>query len=302
MPVGKVMSPKNKESNYLYMVTVSQTSQLATVAQYLWSYTQRFDSRVPAQELLSGQSSNQYQELQKWYMTTSQQNAIYYAAKKAGLKPKLQYLGVYVMNVQSNSSFKGKLQIGDTVIGVDHHRFSALWQMMNYLNQQKKGEAVTIQVLRDGRRKNFKGEIVPLKHTHRKGIGIQLIEHLRVKTKPKIKIRAGDIGGPSAGLMFTLSAYEIFTHQHLSRGRKIAGTGTIASNGQVGIIGGADKKVVAADRAGAKIFFAPTDDSGVKKDQTNYAVAKRTARQIHSKMKIVPVRNFNQAVRYLKNH
>lgn len=299
-PVSDLMRPANKDIRHLYMVTVSETTRPASLAHYLWSYTQKFDSRVPAAELLNGQSSSQYQELQNWYMETSQENAIYCAAKKAGLKPKLKYLGVYVMALQANSSFKGKLQVGDTVIGANHHHFHSVRGMMTYLNQQRIGQRVKIQIIRAGKKRSLSGKIIKLKQTHRKGIGIQLVEHVKVQTKPRIKINARDIGGPSAGLMFTLSAYEIFTHQHLSGGQKIAGTGTIAPNGQVGIIGGVDKKVVAADRAGAKIFFAPTDRTGVKKTATNYAVAKRTARQIHSSMKIVPVKNFDDALRYLK--
>ncbi len=50
------------------------------------------------------------------------------------------------------------------------------------------------------------------------------------------------------------------------------------------------------------MFFAPTDSTDVKKSQTNYEVAKRTAKQIHTKMKIVPVNNFDDALKYLKTH
>ena len=70
----------------------------------------------------------------------------------------------------------------------------------------------------------------------------------------------------------------------------------------VGIIGGVDKKVVAADKEGAEVFFAPTDQTGVKKSQTNYAVAKRTAKKLGTKMKIVPVATFDDALKYLQKH
>ena len=102
--------------------------------------------------------------------------------------------------------------------------------------------------------------------------------------------------------MFTLESYEVFTKQNLSHGHKIAGTGTLSPTGKVGIIGGVDKKVVAASREGAEVFFAPTDSTSVSKNQTNYAVAKRTAKKIHTKMKIVPVSTFDDALNYLKSH
>lgn len=302
VPVGQFINAKGTKPNNFYLVTVSVTSRPASILQYLWSYTQKFSTRVPASELLGNQTSSQYEELQNWYMETSQQTAIYYAAKKAGLKPKLEYRGVYVMQVQNNSSFKNKLQIGDTVLAANGHHFRSTEEMMDYLKKQKIGSKVTITVLRNKEKKNFTGKIVKVAGTNKPGIGIQLVEHVSVETKPRLSIDAGDIGGPSAGLMFTLTSYEVFTHQNLSKNHKIAGTGTISPNGKVGIIGGVDKKVVAADEAGAEVFFAPTDSTGVKKSQTNYEVAKRTAKQIHTKMKIVPINNFDDALKYLKTH
>lgn len=300
--VGQFMKTKDNKPDNLYMVTVSVTSRPATVLQYLWSYTQKFDSRIPSSQLLGNQTSSQYEELQNWYMETSQQNAIYYAAKKAGLKPKLKYLGVYVMDIQKNSSFKNKLQIGDTVLGANGHLFHSTKQMQDYLNSQKAGSKVTLLVIRNDTKRKFTGKIVKLDNSNRSGIGIQLVEHVEVKTKPSLSINAGDIGGPSAGLMFSLESYQIFTHKNLSKNHKIAGTGTIDPTGKVGIIGGVDKKVVAANKEGAEVFFAPTDSTGVKRSETNYEVAKRTAKQIHSKMKIVPVTNFDDALNYLQKH
>lgn len=300
--VGQFLKTKNKKPNNFYLVTVSVTSQPASILQYLWSYTQKYESRISSSELLGDQTSDQYEELQSWYMETSQQNAIYYAAKKAGLKPKLKYNGVYVMSVQKNSSFKHKLQIGDTVLAANGHNFKSTEEMMSYLQKQKVGSKVKITVLRNKQRKHFTGKIVKVAGTKRAGIGIQLVERVSVETKPKLAIDADNIGGPSAGLMFTLTSYEVFTHKNLTNGHKIAGTGTISPNGKVGIIGGVDKKVVAADRAGAEVFFAPTDSTGVKKSQTNYIEAKKTAKEIGSKMKIVPVATFDDALKYLKTH
>ncbi|MBA1395155.1 peptidase, partial [Lactobacillus sp. XV13L] len=91
------------------------------------------------------------------------------------------------------------------------------------------------------------------------GLGISLVDHVQVHTQPNVKINAGDIGGPSAGLMFSLQIYTQLTHQNLTKGRIIAGTGTISPHGKIGPIGGIDKKVYAANREHAKVFFAPND-------------------------------------------
>ena len=69
-----------------------------------------------------------------------------------------------------------------------------------------------------------------------------------------------DVGGPSAGLMFSLGIYDKLTPGDLTGGKFIAGTGTITPEGQVGPIGGIQQKMGAARRAGATIFLTPTQN------------------------------------------
>jgi PDZ domain-containing protein len=75
-----------------------------------------------------------------------------------------------------------------------------------------------------------------------------------------LSIESGDIGGPSAGLMWALGLYDLMTSGDLTGGRTIAGTGTIALDGTVGPIGGITDKIVAAERSGADVFLVPVDD------------------------------------------
>lgn len=129
------------------------------------------------------------------------------------------------------------------------------------------------------------------------GIGITLVDDKEIITNPKVTVNTDEIGGPSAGLMFTLEIYNQLMEEDFTRGYRIAGTGTIDSKGNVGPIGGIDQKVVAADKAGAEIFFAPNEKG---KSGSNYRVAVKTARDIDTKMKIVPVDVFDDAVNYLQ--
>jgi Lon-like protease len=73
----------------------------------------------------------------------------------------------------------------------------------------------------------------------------------------KVSINAGEVGGPSAGMMFALAVYDKLTPGALTGGAKIAGTGTIDSTGTVGPIGGIQQKLVGAKRGGATWFLAP---------------------------------------------
>jgi len=102
-----------------------------------------------------------------------------------------------------------------------------------------------------------------------------------------VAIDSGQIGGPSAGLMWTLGLIEELTPGDLTDGRTIAGTGTIAPDGTVGPIGGIEEKVVAAERAGATVFFAPDQDAAAAEKVADHIV-------------VVPVSNFQEAVDYLE--
>ena len=73
----------------------------------------------------------------------------------------------------------------------------------------------------------------------------------------KVTIDAGDVGGPSAGMMFALGVLDRLTPGELTAGQRIAGTGTISSDGRVGPIGGIQQKLAGARAAGIQWFLAP---------------------------------------------
>ena len=75
-----------------------------------------------------------------------------------------------------------------------------------------------------------------------------------------ISISLKDTGGPSGGLVFGVGIVEKLTPEDLVSGRTIAGTGTIDSAGNIGAIGGIDEKIIAAKRAGATVFLAPSEN------------------------------------------
>ena len=97
--------------------------------------------------------------------------------------------------------------------------------------------------------------------------------------------------------MFSLEIYNQLTKGDLTKGYQIAGTGTMDEAGKVGPIGGIGQKIVAADKSGADIFFAPNENGSTR---SNYQDALIAAKDIDTKMKIVPVDSFEQAVEYLE--
>jgi PDZ domain-containing protein len=76
----------------------------------------------------------------------------------------------------------------------------------------------------------------------------------------EVTVDSRNIGGPSAGLMFAVGILDQLNPEDLSRGFTIAGTGTIDDEGQVGVVGGVEQKMLAAQKIGAKYFFVPNGE------------------------------------------
>ena len=260
-------------------------------------------------EVNGGGTSSDNLALNKVYMDSAVNEAKAVAYKAANIPFKRQFNGIYVMAVQDDSNFKNKLHVGDTVTAIDGHQFNAAKGFQDYIRANKVGTKLTINFERHNKMHQTSAKSVVLAGTKKlPGIGIALTDDVSVSAQRQVSADMGDIGGPSGGLMFALEMYDALSDENLANGRKIAGTGTIDKDGHVGEIGGIDKKVIVAHEAGAKIFFAPyvkptKANLALEVDgQTNYQLAKKAAKKYAPGMKIVPVTNFNQAVKYLRTH
>ncbi|GEL04240.1 PDZ domain-containing protein [Rummeliibacillus sp. G93] len=302
----KVDNADQKGKGKLNMMTVSMA--VATPFTYAAAYADDEKDILKEDEVRSpNESDKDYNNRQIKLMTDSQFNAKYIAFKKTGLDYKIVYNGVYVYYVVKNGAADGILETADEVTGIDRLKIHKHQQLVDYLTTKKSGDTVTIKIKRDG--KNMKKKVVlkAIPGTKGKvGLGITFADNTSIKTDPEVKIQAEDIGGPSAGLMFTLEIIDQLTKGDLTKGYNIAGTGEMLATGDVGRIGGIEKKVIAADDAGVEIFFAPNDTlpEVVKKKYPdilpNYQEALKQAKKIGTKMKIVPVKNVNDALDYLE--
>ncbi|MFJ8261643.1 SepM family pheromone-processing serine protease [Rummeliibacillus sp. NPDC094406] len=253
------------------------------------------------------ESDKDYNNRQLKLMTDSQFNAKYVAYKKAGLDYKVHYNGVYVYSVVEKGAADGILNTGDEVIGIDGKEVHKHTELVDYLETKKKGDQVKVKIKHDD---NIMEKSITLKEIPgaqgKIGLGISFADSTTITTNPKVVIHAEDIGGPSAGLMFTLEIIDQLTKGDLTKGYNIAGTGEMYETGEVGRIGGIDKKVIAANDAGVEIFFAPNDTLPeiVKKKnpgiQSNYQEAVKEAKKLGTKMKIVPVKTVDDALKYLE--
>ncbi len=87
----------------------------------------------------------------------------------------------------------------------------------------------------------------------------------------KVTLKLADVGGPSAGLLFSLGIIDKLDGDgrggDLTGGRTIAGTGTIDADGKVGAVGGVALKTQAARRDGATVFLVPKEECSDAKSE-----------------------------------
>lgn len=294
----------NEEGSYNFVaVTVSR----ASLAQIIYSWFTPFADISSIEETTGGYSQEDYWRINQFYMKTSQNSAIYQALKLAGKEANLDYQGVYVLSVSEDSTFKNILNLADTVTGVNGKTFQSSKDLIDYVGGLNIGDDVTVQYTSNGTDESATGKIIKLENG-KNGIGIGLVDHTEVNTQIPVDFNTEGVGGPSAGLMFTLDIYDQLIDEDLRKGRIIAGTGTIEQDGSVGDIGGVDKKVVSADDIGATIFFVPNNpiSDELKKinpnAKTNYEEALETVKKLKTDMTIVPVKTIEEAINYLRNH
>ncbi|WP_313234352.1 SepM family pheromone-processing serine protease [Sporosarcina ureae] len=280
----------------------------ATPVTYAWSKFSDKMKLMPATQVRRhGESDEEYGVRQIKLMADSKTHAISVAFDKAGLPINRKFTGVFVAGVLPAGASSGKLKVGDVIQSIDQQKLASTDAFMQEISGMSKGQNVHLQVERGERKLDVPVELKELPETDgRVGLGIEFEEQVKLETEPKVDIRTEEIGGPSAGLMFTLELMNRLVDVDLTKGYNIAGTGEMLEDGSVGRIGGIDFKIIAADREGIEIFFAPDDElpEEVKKKNpqllSNYDEAKATADKIGTKMKVVPVKTIDDALSYLE--
>lgn len=178
------------------------------------------------------------------------------AAEIAALRY-LQYPNiVYVGTIAEGSASWGKLRPDDRITAVDGHSVSDYLSLKAVMTDTQPGQQVTVDVLRDGKSASAQVTLGANATVGPQGfLGVGVAE--RPQAPFTIDISLQDIGGPSAGLMFTLGIIDRLTPGDLTGGRFIAGTGTMELDSTVGPIGGITFKEVTAREAGAEFMLVP---------------------------------------------
>jgi PDZ domain-containing protein len=270
------------------MLMVAIDIGTASEFQYLTERFRPTEAFQPAQAVLGGLNMNQYVQFNDALMQESQWSAKIAGERLAGLDAYIKTLpGAVVLGLLSKSSAHGKLRPGDIITRIGPYVVRHYTDVRNIMHHFKVGQTVNLTVNANGKTK-----VVTVKTSHIKGdpdpaIGIYVAPWQKPVIPRPVTIKAGQIGGPSAGMMFALEIYDQITGKNLSHGHIVAGTGEILPNGSVEEIGGVQQKVVTVYRAGARVFVVP---------RGNYQAAESMARKMGYHMQIFPVTNIHEAL------
>ena len=244
----------HKTSGHLNMTTVSQRDDL-TLGQALTLWMSGREQLVPRDLVYPpDKSKDEIDQANNADFKNSEDSAEYAALSF------LKYpSAVTVANVSDPGPSVGKLQHGDAIDAVNGKPVANLEQFTALLKATKPGDKLVL----DYRRKNSPAGVatVTLGSNPDRDYGYLGVGVLDAPWAPfSIDFNLANIGGPSAGLMFSLAVVDKLTTGDLNDGKFVAGTGTIDSEGKVGSIGGITHKILAAHEAGATVFLVPADN------------------------------------------
>lgn len=207
---------------------------------------------LPVEEVFnSDRGGVEAADLNASLMEVSQETAIAVALRSLGEEvPKENVVTRVVRGMPAD----GALQLKDVILSVDGTQTESLEKLVAAFGGLKVGDEATIEVRRYGRETTVTLKVADI-GSGRAGIGVGIEPQYDYPFE--VRVDAGQVGGPSAGLMFALAVRDRLTPGTMTNGESVAGTGTISDSGKVGPIGGIQMKMVAAHEAGAEWFFAP---------------------------------------------
>jgi PDZ domain-containing protein len=239
---------------------------------------------VPESELFpAGQTQQQAQRADTQQMTGSQQDAT--AAALAELHIAYQTPALVVKANRGYPAY-GVLKAQDVITAVNGQLVTSQNSLASLIDVHPAGSTLTLTILRNSRSQTIR--------VATKASGGRPVMGVEVQPGPftfpfTVKFSVGDIGGPSAGMMFALGIIDKLTTMDLTGGKFIAGTGEIEASGKVDPIGGIQQKMVGARDAGATIFLAPASNCSDVKGA------------IPAGLRVVKVSTLSQAVTYLQD-
>lgn len=271
---------------------LSYVSELkGTTLSYLLSYVMPHWKRVSMDDY-KYTTDEDYQDIEfrsELDLLSSNSNAIYYAYQLADKPCEVVKTDVYV--IVKFPEYDNPLEVGDKLLKVNGVLCANLVEFQEAI-QKVDGNSVRVTVLRDGKEMELTSKLYEEENRKVLGVGLQSVTTYDVDPEVEFQFEKNE-SGPSAGLITTLSIYDQLTKGDLTKGKLIAGTGTIEADGSIGQIGEVEYKLLGAVDGGAQVFLVPAGE--------NYQDCKKMKKDENLDIKLISVKNIDDAIKKLKD-
>ena len=262
----------DETSGTLDMTTVSVRTNM-TLGQAMSRWLIHHDSIVPIGQIMPKDVSDE--EMRQF------NEQAFVASEAAATVAAMRHLGeptrVVVHGVLKDAPAADELHPADVLTKVAGREVTELQQVQKIVREHAPGDTIEVEYLRN----DEPGTASIKLGTNPEDKALPLLG-VTMTSEPAgditVNYNLNDIGGPSAGMIFSLAVIDKLSPGELNGGRKVAGTGTIAEDGSVGPIGGIAHKIEGARDGGAELFLAPEKncDEARKADAGNMTVASVT--------------------------
>jgi Lon-like protease len=220
-------------------------------------------------------------------MTRSQSIAAAVALRELGYRVEATPIGALIVAVVPNTPASGELEPSDVVVGVAGQRVRTPADLRRLVSARQPGANVALDVRRDESLEEITlRTAADPRRPGRAVIGVIAEQAADIDLPLSVRIDAGNVGGPSAGLAFALAIMEELGRD-VDRGMKVAVTGEIELDGEIVSVGGVRQKTIGARRTGVDVFLVPAGENAEE------------ARRHADGLRIVPVSTFQQALQAL---
>jgi PDZ domain-containing protein len=242
-------------------------------------------------QLPENMDMNQYIELMAELMEESKLQAQAVAFRAAGFEVQVSGEGAEVVEVMEGGSAYDNLKKDDLIKVVDGKKVEMAADAVNIIKNRNIGDTVEIKVIRDGEELVFNLETLELEGNEgNPSIGVLISSKgLEYDIPREVNFKTDNIIGPSAGSVFTMEIYNQLISEDITGGRKIAGTGTISLDGEIGRIDGVKYKIMAAKKVGVDLFIVPEE---------NY----ETAAEYAGDLELLKVKTISDIINYLEKN
>lgn len=278
---------KNETEGTLNLLYVTEYE--ANVGMMVMSYILKdWDTEKIEEVQVSNETMEEIAIRNKVMLENSMQNAILVAYNKSGNTVNIKGQENIVIATTSDNGIK----VGDKILKANGIDIDNVETLREVIAKTDIGENIALDIIRDDKEEQINVKVTG--NDEAKAVGVVVLTNYIYDVDPELNLtfKASE-GGASGGLMIALNIYNSLTEEDITKGRRIAGTGTIDALGNVGAIDGVKYKIIGAHKNKMEIVFVPKD---------NYEEAIKVKEEYNYDMEIISVDTFDDALNYLINN